>query len=305
MKTSDVYHLGNLRITKITEQVFCLPVAQLYPDATLEQLEVISHEAPVNLQTPVEMSVHSWLVETPEYRLLIDTASGNFKDRPFSRLFHQLNSPWLDNLERAGVRPEQIDYVLHTHLHVDHVGWNTVWDGERWVPAFVNAVHVCSQAELDYYGTPAAAARMVVFEDSIRPVLEAGRLQTIDDGGAEYLPGISFHPTPGHSPGHMSISIDSGASVAVFCGDVMHSPLQVACAQWNSVFCAGQENARASRHWLLEYAASSAATIFTSHFAENSVGHVTNADGRYAWTFITQPEPASSAESVDENRHCP
>ncbi|WP_426100506.1 MULTISPECIES: MBL fold metallo-hydrolase [unclassified Pseudomonas] len=287
MNLSDVYQIGDLRISKITEQVFsALSVAQLYPDATPHLLEATSSREQMRQDTPVEMSIHSWLVETPQHRLLIDTASGNFKDRPFSSIFHQLQSPWLGNLERAGVRPEDIDFVLHTHLHVDHVGWNTVWDGEKWVPTFANAMHVCSQAELDFYGTPAAAPRLMIFEDSIKPVRDAGQLATINNGGEEYLPGIKFHPTPGHSPGHMSISIESGDGLVVFCGDVMHSPLQVALPQWNSVFCAEQVAARVSRRWLLEYADVNCATVFTSHFTKCSVGHITKANGQYAWAFI-------------------
>lgn len=287
MNPSDVYQVGDLRITKITEQVFnVLSVAQLYPDATPEMLEAISTSEQIKPDTPAEMSIHSWLVETPRYRLLIDTASGNLKDRPFSSIFHQLNSPWLVNLERSGVRPEEIDFVLHTHLHVDHIGWNTVWDGEKWVPTFANAVHVCSQAELDFYDTPAAAPRLMIFDDSIKPVLDAGRLETIDNSGKEYLPGIKFYPTPGHSPGHMSISIESGEELVVFCGDVMHSPLQIAQPKWNSVFCGQPDAARASRRWLLEYAADADATVFTSHFAGSSVGRIKKSDGQYAWIVI-------------------
>jgi glyoxylase-like metal-dependent hydrolase (beta-lactamase superfamily II) len=192
------------------------------------------------------MSIHSWLVETPQYRLLIDTASGNAKDRPFSSLFHQLHSPWLEKLTSTGVHPCDIDYVLHTHLHVDHVGWNTVWSGERWIPAFVNAVHVCSQAEMDFYDSPASASRAMVFEDSIRPVRDAGQLNVIGNHGIEILPGIRFHPTPGHSPGHMSITVESDNQIALFCGDVMHSPLQVISPGWNSMFC-GEQSAACDR----------------------------------------------------------
>jgi len=287
MNQSDVYQIGDLRISKITEQVFnVLSVAQLYPEATSEMLEAISTSEQIKPDTPAEMSIHSWLVETPQYRLLIDTASGNFKDRPFSSIFHQLNSPWLVNLERTGVRPEEIDFVLHTHLHVDHIGWNTVWDGEKWVPTFANAVHVSSQAELDFYDTPAASPRLMIFEDSIKPVIDAGRLETIENTGKEYLPGITFHPTVGHSPGHMSISIKSGDELVLFCGDVMHTPLQVAQPRWNSVFCGQPTSARVSRRWLLEHAADAGATVFTSHFNESSVGRITKSGGQYAWTFI-------------------
>lgn len=284
MSTLGIYQIGDLRISKITEQVFsALSVGQLYPEFASQgaTAEHIKHDE------PVEMSVHSWLVETPQRKLLIDTASGNFKDRPFSRLFHQLNSPWLLNLKQAGVRPEDIDFVLHTHLHVDHIGWNTVWDGKQWLPTFDHAVHVCSQAELDFYETPEAASRMVVYKDSIKPVLDAGRLETIDNDGREYFSGITFHPTPGHSPGHMSISIQAGDEYVLFCGDVMHSPLQVAQPNLSSVFCAQHFAAQRSRKWLLAHAADTCATVFTSHFAESSVGRIKKSNnGQYSWNFI-------------------
>lgn len=287
MNSSGLYTIGDLRITKVTEQLFStLSVVQLFPDATPELLDSLASAAGVTQDSAVEMSIHSWLVETPHHRLLIDTASGNFKDRPFSSIFHQLNSPWLENLTRAGMRTEDIDYVLHTHLHADHVGWNTVLKDGEWVPTFVNAVYVCSQAEIDFYDTPAAAPRMMIFEDSIRPVRDSGQLQVIDNQGGEFLPGIIFYPTPGHSPGHMSIAIKSGNEVALFCGDVMHSPLQIAFADWNSMFCMNQSAARESRKWFLEHAISDHITVFTSHFNESSVGRVTKDNEQYIWEFI-------------------
>jgi glyoxylase-like metal-dependent hydrolase (beta-lactamase superfamily II) len=287
MNNSDVYRVGNLRITKITEQLFStLSVAQLFPDATAELLGSLNSECPITQDSAVEMSIHSWLVETPHHRLLIDTASGNFKDRPFSSLFHQLESPWLENLMLAGTRPVDIDYVLHTHLHADHVGWNTILKEGRWVPTFVNAKHVCSQAELDFYDTPAAAPRAMIFADSILPVRDAGQLTVIGNQGGEFLPGIKFYPTPGHSPGHMSIAIESGNEVALFCGDVMHSPIQIAFPDWNSMFCMEPSASRESRKWFLEHALSDHTTVFTSHFTDSSVGRVTKDKERYRWEFI-------------------
>lgn len=112
MNISDTHQIGDLRISKITEQVFsALSVARLYPDATPQMLGAISSGGQITQDTPVEMSIHSWLVETPQHRLLIDTASGNFKDRPFNSIFHQLQSPWLNNLEQTGMRPDDINFV--------------------------------------------------------------------------------------------------------------------------------------------------------------------------------------------------
>lgn len=287
MSALHTYELGDLRLTKITEQVFnSLTVGQLYPDATPSSLVSLDRGPALTLDSPAEMSIHSWLVETPNHRMLVDTASGNQKNRPFSSLFHQLRSPWLEILQASGVRPSDIDFVLHTHLHVDHVGWNTVWNGERWVPTFANAVHICSQAEMDFYASPESAPRAMVFEDSIRPVQEAGQMRVISDHGQEVLPGVRFLPTPGHSRGHMSISIESGNELALFCGDVMHTPIQLARPAWNSRFCEHQSAARESRKKLLAHASNLGATIFTSHFAESSVGRVAELGEYYSWTFL-------------------
>jgi glyoxylase-like metal-dependent hydrolase (beta-lactamase superfamily II) len=287
MSELHTYELGELRVTKITEQVFdSLTVGQLYPDATPDSIAMLDSDPALTMDSPAVMSIHSWLVETPDHRMLIDTASGNRKNRPFSNLFHQLHTPWLEILQGSGVRPADIDFVLHTHLHVDHVGWNTVWDGERWVPTFHNAVHICSKAELDFYASPESAPRAMVFEDSIRPVQESGQLRVISDHGQEVLPGVRFLPTPGHSRGHMSISIKAGNEVALFCGDVMHTPIQVARPTWNSRFCEQQAAARESRKKLSDHASTLRATVFTSHFAESSVGRVAELGEHYSWTFL-------------------
>lgn len=126
--TNHTWHVGELKITKLFEQIFSLPAVKLYPEVTEEQLQHFADG--MTRESPLAMSVHSWLVESPQGRFLIDTATGNGKSRPFSPMFDQLNSPWMDNFLATGLRPEDIDYVLHTHLHTDHVGWNTRWDGE-------------------------------------------------------------------------------------------------------------------------------------------------------------------------------
>jgi glyoxylase-like metal-dependent hydrolase (beta-lactamase superfamily II) len=173
-----------------------------------------------------------------------------------------------------------------THLHTDHVGWNTLSIGGRWVPTFANATHVFSRAERDFYATPAADSRGIIFEDSVRPVIEAGKAVTIDDQGGPYLDGITFLPTPGHSPGHMSISITSRGEEAIFAGDFAHNPIQVRRPDWNSVFCADPGKAGASRRWLLDYAAQRGATLFTPHFPETSVGTVSRRGDGFEWRYV-------------------
>jgi len=188
------------------------------------------------------------------------------------------------------VKPEDVDYVLHTHLHVDHVGWNTRLVGGRWVPTFPNARHVFARAEEDYYSSPAShndvnVPSLGVFEDSVAPIIASGQVERIGDAGGAFLDHFVFRPSKGHSIGHMSIELRSGDEEALFSGDVMHHPLQVVRPDWNSVFCEWQDEARASRRWALEHAAERRLLFFTPHFAESSAGYVTRHGDRFDWRY--------------------
>lgn len=280
--TNHTWHVGELKITKLFEQIFSLPAVKLYPEVTEEQLQHFADG--MTRESPLAMSVHSWLVESPQGRFLIDTATGNGKSRPFSPMFDQLNSPWMDNFLATGLRPEDIDYVLHTHLHTDHVGWNTRWDGERWVATFPNARWVIPEGEITWYQTPESAPRAIIFADSVQPLIEAGKVATITDNGGEYLPGIHFLPTHGHSISHMSIAFASAGQIALFTGDVMHSKLQVSHPELASVFCRDKTAAHHARTWLFDYAIKHQATLFTVHFSGSAVGQLSPAGEGAIWT---------------------
>src|SRR5690606_36847774 len=122
----------------------------------------------------LRLSVHTWVARIGGRTILIDTGIGNHKDRPFGAIFHQLDTPFLQRLALVGVSPEDVDLVLNTHLHVDHVGWNTRLQEGRWVPTFPNARYVLPTVEREFYDTDAGASRTIVFEDSVLPVIEAG-----------------------------------------------------------------------------------------------------------------------------------
>ncbi len=127
----------------------------------------------------------------------------------------------LERFAAAGFDRARVDYVLLTHLHVDHVGWNTHWVDGRWQPVFPNAMHVFGAREHDFFDTPAGEARRMVFEDSVRPLIDAGPARTIPDEGAALLDGIRFVPAFGHSEGHMAIEMESNGEIALFSGDIM------------------------------------------------------------------------------------
>jgi glyoxylase-like metal-dependent hydrolase (beta-lactamase superfamily II) len=232
-------------------------------------------------------SVHSWMLRTPHHTILIDSCGGNHKNRPGLPRFHQQNLPFLERLAESDVLPEAVDYVCCTHLHVDHCGWNTRLLDGRWVPTFPNAKYVFSKAEYEHWKGPAGREgfNAGVYEDSVLPVVESGQAEIVDGEGA-IGNGLTFHPTPGHSVGHVAIKLASAGQRGIFSGDIMHQPLQVFRPDWNSAFCEHSEQARASRRWLLEQSAEEDATVFTAHFANSSAGCVTRRGDAFDWRFV-------------------
>lgn len=283
------YRVGDATVTRITEQVLAVPAAYLYPQWDVALARDNAHwlgaeHICAQLQT-LTLSIHSWLVQVGGKTLLIDTASGNHKERPLNPVFHQLDTPYLERLKAAGVRPEDIDLVLITHLHVDHVGWNTRLEEERWAPTFPNARYLFSRAEYDFYGNPANVQdpSAGVFEDSVQPIVDAGLAQWFEDDIHGLLPGLAVHKTKGHSHDHLSFSLQSRGQYGLFSGDVMHHPIQIARPQWNSVFCEFQDDARQSRRWALDYAVDHQALFFSSHFADTSVGVIARSGEQFQW----------------------
>jgi glyoxylase-like metal-dependent hydrolase (beta-lactamase superfamily II) len=287
IQVSDEFRLGEARVQSIDETVlrgWALPT--LFPDGDAAVLAAQQAERP----KLAELVIRSWLVRWRGRTVLIDTGLGNGKSRPFNALFDRLNNPFLARLAAAGVQPEAVDAVLHTHLHVDHVGWNTVWEadaslpqGGRWRPTFARAVHVMPVEELAFFDTPAGEPRRMVFEDSVQPVMAAGQVQTVGREGGTVLEGFRFRPTPGHSKGHMAIELESGVERALFSGDVMHSSVQVAAPQWSSVFCADRGQAARTREALLADASQGKTLLFSAHFAGSGAGRVEKDGASWRW----------------------
>nr|WP_244980518.1 MBL fold metallo-hydrolase [Acetobacter thailandicus] len=289
------YTVGDARILKIQDLTLkALSPEQLLPDwnnATALQAYPDLSETLDASETKVLLSVHSWLVEDRGRKILVDTGVGNNKVRPAALHFDHLQTVWLENLMRTGVRPEDIDFVLLTHLHVDHVGWNTRLKNGIWVPTFPNARYIFSKAEYDFFSNPAhdSASNKTSFMtriDSVDPIVSAGLADQIDVDGSEILEGISFHSTPGHTPHHASLVLKSGMERALFTGDVMHHPIQVRVPEWSAVFDADPQTAIVSRKWALNYAIEHDATVFTSHFPMTSVGRVMTSDQNMSWSFL-------------------
>jgi len=237
--------------------------------------------------------------------ILIDTGAGNDKDRPTLKVLDHLHNPYLERLAAIGVQPEAVDYILLTHIHSDHVGWNTRRYGDRWLPTFPNATVICSDLEWRYgaaltagdeesivkvrteagFSLPVRIPVPGVFVDSMMPVEASGRLKRVPVDGGEVLQGIRFLSTPGHSIDHAAISITSQGTEAIFGGDVMHHPFELYEPDLISVFCEFPEGARNSRRWLARHAAESNAVYFSSHFPFTSVGRITQTGETFGWEF--------------------
>jgi glyoxylase-like metal-dependent hydrolase (beta-lactamase superfamily II) len=232
------------------------------------------------------MPVHSWLLRVGRYNILIDTCLGNDKPRPGLAEAHMLHTRYRQRLEELGVTASDIDFVLCTHLHVDHVGWNTRLENGRWIPTFPNACYVLSKTEyeaakkqaLDPASQPSFRH---VFEDSIHPVVEAGKARLVD-GPYEVVDQITLRPAPGHSPGHFRIELRSQGAIGVFAGDILHSPVQVPLWEWSTRVCSDKRMAAASRRELLEFCASESALLLPGHFEAPHVGRIKRAGGTFA-----------------------
>ena len=287
------FTIGDVRIGRIEETLgLGFEPAALLPDFEPEAIERHAEWLVPNFYSPPDArfvaSQHSWLVRTRDHTVLVDSCVGNHKERPALERFHRLQRPYLDRLHDAGVGPGDIDIVLCTHLHVDHVGWNTRLDNGRWVPTFSNARYIFSRREEAFWnpetGNADFALNAGVYEDSVTPVIEAGQAQMID-GVHAIDDALTIEPAPGHTPGHVVLKARSRDAEGVFSGDTVHNPIQVCYPQWNSAFCEDAAQAWATRRELLEYCAEHRALLLPAHFGIPHAGRVVHANGAFAMDF--------------------
>jgi glyoxylase-like metal-dependent hydrolase (beta-lactamase superfamily II) len=285
--------VGSATITKIEEVGGMGPNGgpeSGLPDAWPEEIVKIPWLIPdfANEAGHLAMSVHSLLVDSGGQRIIVDTCIGNDKVRTIPHFDH-LSTDFLENVTQAGWGPETVDAVICTHLHVDHVGWNTMWRDDRWVPTFPNARyymvrtevdHVTAQSQQTDFQPSSYAAAMIdvhnVYGDSVRPILDAG-LSVLVDSDAQLFPGVRLIPTPGHTPGHVSVLIESGQETAVISGDMMHHPCQIAHPEWCSAFDDDPSLSIETRFAFLERFADTRTLLIGTHFGGPSAGRVVRA----------------------------
>ncbi len=278
------FGVGHAVITSVVEdQIDHIPPELFFADATADAVGRHPWLVPdyADAQGNVSLRVQAFVIEIDDLVVIVDPCVGNGKVRslPF---WHDQSWPFLERLGSAGVSPDDVDLVIHTHLHADHVGWDTHREGDGWVPTFHRARHLYTAADLEYARTSGMDGEDV-FGDSIAPVLDAG-LGDIVDRDAALGHGLVLEPSPGHTPGHVSLWVESDGQQALITGDFLHHPVQFAEPDWAEIADADVELARATRRRMIGRATETGALVLGTHFAGRPAGRVTVAGDR--WRFV-------------------
>lgn len=292
MKTHQV---GNIEISQIIEMEGpdWAPLT-FFPDCTTEMLQSQLDWLQPRFLDPTNgrliFATQSYLVRTTHHNILIDSCVGEHKERAYSPAWNlRTNTDYIAKLEATGVSADSIDYVLCTHLHPDHVGWNTRLIDGRWVPTFQNAKYIFAKTEYEFWKTKSAKHPTKYddgcYIDSVLPIEEAGQAIVVADTH-NLNDEITLEPSPGHTPGHTSVRIQSNGSHAVFSGDLIHSVLQCVYPDLVSRACFDKALARQTRKSFLQSACEARTQVFTAHFPSPSTGHIEPARESYRFAYI-------------------
>lgn len=276
--------IGKVRIYQLVEQIFPEGIPTLIPAATPEALLAIPWLYPefITAKGEATLSFHAFVVETPTKRILIDTCVGSDKTLPIVPAWDHMQSEFLSKLERAGFSRDAIDIVACTHLHLDHVGWNTMRVEGRWQPTFPNARYlfgrleyehllaVCKDLSVDEHWRVCNAT---VLQESVQPVFDAGLVDLVDLDHV-ITDEVSLTPTLGHTLGHVSVLIASEGQRAMITGDAIHHPCQIARTEWGTSVDADTEAAMHTRRRILGEAVSSRQLMLGSHWPGAGSGFV-------------------------------
>jgi glyoxylase-like metal-dependent hydrolase (beta-lactamase superfamily II) len=270
------WRVGRVRVTKIVELEVTGGSRFLLPQAIYDEILPIGWLRPdfADERGRLRMSIHALVVETPQRRIIVDTCLGNDKENRRIPGWNKLQTRFLADLAEAGYPRETIDTVLCTHLHVDHVGWNTMLVEGRWVPTFPNAHYLMGRVELEHWRAQQERDDMkAVFADSVAPVYDAGLVDLVETDH-RVCDEVSFVPTPGHTPGHVSVQIASAGEEALITGDFMHHPCQIARPEWSSTADSDPQAAERTRRHMLARLADAPTLVIGTHFAGRTAGHV-------------------------------
>ncbi len=283
--------VGDARISRIEELLMPTSMRWLFPDFP-DGRDLVARNrdwlAPhfTNERGHLLQSIHTFGIKVDGLTVVVDTCVGNDKQRPGGAPEWQMRSgPFLDRLSDAGFAPLDVDVVICTHLHVDHVGWNTRLVDGRWLPTFPNARYLFVDREWEHWQAQAREddAVRILMDDSVRPVIDAGRADLVPPDH-RISASLTLEPSPGHTPGHASVRISSDGHDAVLSGDVMHSPVQCAAPDARPLFDHDPVPAREARHTFLERYADSGVLVLGAHFNAPSAGRIERDGAAYRFT---------------------
>jgi glyoxylase-like metal-dependent hydrolase (beta-lactamase superfamily II) len=271
------WRVGDVQITRIVELDAIGGSRFILPQATKEVIREIEWLQPhfADPEGRLKMSIHALVVETPTRRIVVDTCIGNDKPRAGMPAWDRMQTNFLADLEAAGFPRDSIDTVLCTHLHVDHVGWNTMLVDGAWIPTFPNARYLMARTEFAYWLTEpdTFASEPAIFHDSVKPVFEAGLVDLVETNHV-VCEEISLTPTLGHTPGHVSIRISSKGEDALITGDFVHHPCQMAHPEWASAPDFDPVQSVRTRNETFSALAGGKTLVIGTHFATPTAGHV-------------------------------
>ncbi|GAB1262475.1 MBL fold metallo-hydrolase [Aurantivibrio plasticivorans] len=285
----QTWQVGEITIHCVVETVFKLPYNNksfLLPGATPDELAKISWLKPHYLseQGHLLMAIQALLIEAGDIKLLVDTCIGNDKPRRLTA-GQALHTDFLDRLAHIGWQRHNVTHVVCTHLHVDHVGWNTLLEEGNWVPTFPNAEYLIGKQEYEFWSRSKSTDQQAVMEDSVTPIFNAG-LVTLVEMNHTIGPGLQLIPTPGHTPGHVSVSIQSNGEKALITGDFIHHPCQIARPDWHCQFDEDIEAASSTRKRTLQTLADEDTLVIGTHFSKPAAGRV-RLDDNNTWYLET------------------
>lgn len=276
--------IGDVEVWRILELNGPFREAEtLFPTAGPDVAKIMEAEAPGQIEAAtgrVILPVQGFLLKTPDTIVLVDACVGNHKTAGFPDWHMRDDDRFMASLKAAGIGPDDVDYVLCTHLHVDHIGWNTQLVDGRWVPTFPNARYLMPGADIRMY--EALPEPHPSYSESILPVIAAGQAEEVT---TDHTLGdlIDLIPTPGHTPGHVSVRIRSNGAEAVITGDAIHTTPQCRYPEWHFTYDADAELAVTSRRHLLETVSDSGARVLGTHFLLPSIGRVKAKGDAFEW----------------------
>ncbi|MBO79223.1 MAG: MBL fold metallo-hydrolase [Gammaproteobacteria bacterium] len=266
------WQIGDVRITQVVELTTASLGPHLLPQATPAAMQTIPWMAPfIDERGRIVLSMHALVVESLGQTIVVDTCIGNDKSRTYPK-WNNMQGDFLQRFGAAGFSLEQVDTVLCTHMHVDHVGWNTRWQDGAWQPTFPRAEYLFAEDEWQYWRQQSQEYGPVI-EDSVQPIFDAGQAVVVSQQH-RLNDEIFLQPTPGHTPGHVSVYIQSKGESAIITGDMLHHPCQIVHPDWSTTADTDQSMAAATRTEFLRQYSDQPVLVIGTHFAAPTAGHI-------------------------------